>query len=379
MKSKKLESVETVKFRRSVSLIRSDSIVLCLDHIQLFSIVLSLSLSWPWPLEWIKTTSFVFFANLDFWEFTKVHTVYQGREQTFPDPSTVPFSYYAYCAAWIIASVIVFVVMLVYYFTISRLSAMGPIQMILLKARLFYILCVGLQMCCLPFGITFIRIFDCQNYTNLDTGEEEYQSIVLRDTSCWSVEHHLIMVPFVYIAVGYFIIFPVWLAFRIRKELTFSSFCNCNNRAWKKHEQELVMVETEYVSGLDVHWATQNYAIFSSFRRPWAYFRPLSFINKVIILLIYGCFYYHQSIILKNYHSGDSCSISCLQNWSVQSYAHLQSIFTPLQFVDRNFVSTQGAKCSFGWTESPLCSLSSQCELDLGNYHMSCLYLPGEL
>ena len=109
------------------------------------------------------------------------------------------------------------------------------------------------------------------------------------------------MVPFVYIAVGYFIIFPVWLAFRIRKELTFSSFCNCNNRAWKKHEQELVMVETEYVSGLDVHWATQNYAIFSSFRRPWAYFRPLSFINKVIILLIYGCFYYHQqyqSIIL---------------------------------------------------------------------------------
>ena len=44
--------------RRSVSLWLSDAILLCVEHLQLFALILSMSLSWSWPLSWIRGTSF---------------------------------------------------------------------------------------------------------------------------------------------------------------------------------------------------------------------------------------------------------------------------------------------------------------------------------
>ena len=291
------EEAATVKLRRSVSLIKFDSLLLCLDYLQLLSVILSMSLSWAWPVNFIKGTSFIFFANLDIWEFVKVHTVYQGRAQAFADPNTISFSYLIYCLVWLLALTVIMLTTVACNFITPRFLSFGPLNTILFKAKLTYGFLVLLQVSCLPFGITFVRLFDCQYYINQETGEQTYRSIVLQNTLCWSSSHLSILIPLIFVALGYFIVVPTWLILKIREELnTSSNYFRDRKKTNLIHERQLLLKEAEFILGLDVIWAMENYSFFSSFRRTWVLFVPLNFINKAILLSLFGGLYYLEQL-----------------------------------------------------------------------------------
>ena len=288
------ELVRANQKRSKVSMLGSDALILAVEHIQIYALILSLSLAWPWSYDWIRVNSIVFFFNLDFWEFTKVHTVYGSQTQAYEDPNAVPFNYLAYAITWLLVAALVPSIFTICYFTIQRLPSYGPLDVILFRAKLTRVFIMVAQLLAIPFGVTAVRLLDCQHYTDVATGEQQFRSIVLRDTLCWSAAHLGIMVPLLLIAAIYFIVLPLWMIFSIRKQLVSPLFCTCNT--WRTHERNLLLKEAEYVQEIDITWAINNYSAFSSFRRPWVWFKPFSFFAKALILCIYGGLFYQQVV-----------------------------------------------------------------------------------
>ena len=276
--------------KRSVALWLWDAVLLFLDHLQLFSIILSLSLAWSWPISWIRGTSFVLLFNLDLWEFTKIHTVYQGRNHAFEDPNTVPFDYFWYAWIYLFTVVICPVLLAVVYAVIPHVPSFGPVKILILRAKFVRVFLIAAHIFSIPFGLTVVRLFDCQNYTNREMGGTNFRSIVLQDTDCWSGTHLGLLVPITLAAIAYFIVLPAWMIYKIRKELILPLVCSY--RMWRTYEDQLLLKEAEYIQGLDIEWATHQYSLFSSFRRPWVWFEPFSYIMKMFILLVYGGLFY---------------------------------------------------------------------------------------
>lgn len=284
---------------RKVSLWLSDALILCLEHLQIFALILSLSLGWAWPQVWIKGTSFAFLMNLDLWEFTKVHTVYEGQIQAYVDPIEVPFSYQGYSIAWLVAIIILTALFALTYFAVPKIPYFGVVYRLLLRAKLVRIFTLLAQVFCFPFGLVVVRLFNCQNYPISPSGLLEFRSIVLSDTQCWSGPHLGILVPLLIVAVIYFIVLPCWMIYKIRNELISPVLCTYHIR--RNHESHVCLKEAEYVRGLDIAWETRYYPLFSSFRRPWVWFRPFSFLVKGLILALYGSLFYipyYQTIVL---------------------------------------------------------------------------------
>ena len=284
---------------RKVSLWLSDALILCLEHIQIFALILSLSLRWAWPQVWINATSFTFLLNLDLWEFTKVHSVYQGQIQAFVDPIEVPFSYQGYSIAWFFAIIVLTALFALTYFVIPRVRYVGVVYRLLLCAKLVRIFTLVAQVLCFPFGLVVVRLFNCQDYPIGPNGLLEYRSITLGNTQCWSGPHLCILVPLLMVAVAYFIVLPCWMIYKIRNELI--SPVLCTYHTWRNHESHVCTKEAEYLQGLDIAWETRHYSLFSSYRRPWVWFRPFSFIVKGLILALYGSLFYvpyYQTIVL---------------------------------------------------------------------------------
>lgn len=61
----------------------------------MFALLQSLSLRWPWPIEWLKPFSFVFIFNLDIWELAKLNTenAYVNAQDYLVDSAAVPINY----------------------------------------------------------------------------------------------------------------------------------------------------------------------------------------------------------------------------------------------------------------------------------------------
>ena len=275
---------------RSVSLWPSDGILLCVEHVQLFALILSMSLSWGWPLSWIRSTSFALLFNLDFWEFAKVQTVYRGRTHAFEDPNTIPFSYFGYSLAWLAAVAILPLLGWLAYLAIFRVRYFSPVHALLYSARLVRGLAIVFQVLSLPLGLVVVRLFACQHYATPGLNEPQYRSTVLRDTECWSGAHLTVLAPLLVASLFHFVVLPVWMIYRIRMELISPSLCT--HRTWRTHEKYVLVKETEYLLGLDIAWAINHYPLFSSFKRPWVWFRPFSFFAKAIILVLYGGLFY---------------------------------------------------------------------------------------
>ena len=275
--------------RRNVSLWFTDAFLLCLEHLQFFALILSMSLSWPWPLSWIRSTSACLLLNLDFWEFAKVQSVYRGESHAFEDPSTIPFNYFGYVLAWMIAVTLVPLAFVSMCVAISRISQIGPVYTLLLRARTVRAFILIAQAFCIPFGLVVVRLFDCQYYT-VPEGGEQLQSTVLHGTKCWSSLHLGILAPLIFFSLLYFFVLPGWMVYRIRMELISPSFCTY--RTWRTHEQFVQLKEAEYLLGLDITWAIGHYPLFSSFRRPWVWFHPFSFVAKGTVLVLYGGLFY---------------------------------------------------------------------------------------
>lgn len=276
----------------------SDALLLCLEHLQIFGLILSLSLLWPWPQDWIRGMSFTFLLNLDFWEFAKVHTVYSGQQQAFPDPLQVPLGYLGYSIAWIIGLILAALLLATLYKLVPKVPFLGIVEGLLLRAKLVRFFTLMAQVLCLPFGLVLARLFHCQNYPSGPNAELVFRSIVLEDT-CWSSSHLGLLIPMLIIAVAYFIVLPCWMVHTIIKQLLFRIVCTPST--WDTHENYIRLKEAEYVQGLDISWETKHFTLFSSFARPWVWFRPLSYAIKGILLAVYSGLFYlptEQAIVL---------------------------------------------------------------------------------
>ena len=280
--------------RSKVALLASDALVLALDHIQIYALILSLSLAWPWPYDWIRVNSVVFFFNLDLWEFTKVHTIYQSQTQAYADPNDIPFSYTAYAIFWLFLTLTLTLLFLVIYVGIQRIPSYGPLDVILYRAKLIRVFVIIAQVLTIPFGVTVVRLLDCQSYFDATTGKLQFRSIVLRDTQCWSILHLGITVPLLLVGVIYVVFLSFWFIFNIQRELISRPCSPCSH--WRTHEHNIRLKEAEYVQEIDLTWATNHYSLFSSFRRPWVLYRALTLFVKVLILCIYGGLFYQQVI-----------------------------------------------------------------------------------
>ena len=285
--------------RRSTSLWLRDALLLCVDHLQIFAVILSLSLGWPWPLGWIRATSFVLALNLDAWELTKIHTVYQGQTHAFEDPNHVPFSYLSWGILWLVAAVSAPVILLVGYSIIPHVPYHSPVKGTLLRVKIVRWFLLIVRLFTIPFGLVVVRLFACRSYTNEDIGGREFRSTVLRDTQCWSVGHLLLLLPLLLVFLTYFLAVPIWMIYKIRKELI--SPILCTYHTWRAHEHSIRLIEAEYVQGLDITWATHHYHMFSSYHHPWVWFSPLSLLTKNLLVVMYGTLYYatdYQTTVL---------------------------------------------------------------------------------
>ena len=294
---------------RSASLWKSDAALLCLEHLQLLALTLSMSLAWPWPLEWITGAGFLLIANGDLWEMTKIYSgVYRGQAHASEDPNAIPLDYLAYSIAWMVLTVGVPLLAGSLYLSLPRLfpatldmargggimrASASLMRVELLRAKLVRALLLWAQAIATPLGLVMVRLLDCRDYPAPGGAEgTTSRSVVLRETACWSGAHLGLLVPMAAISACYLLLVPVWMLYTIKKELISPrpTVCCCRGRAL--HETFLRLKEAEYERNIDTTWATHHYAIFSSFQRPWVCFRPCSFFFKAGMLLIYGVLFY---------------------------------------------------------------------------------------
>ena len=234
----------------------------------------------------------MFFFNLDLWEFTKVHTIYQSQTQAYADPNNIPFNYFAYALTWLLIALLAPLIYGTTYLIIVMLPNYGPLDVILSQAKLTRVFLFIAQIFAIPFGVATVRLLDCQNYPDPATGDQQFRSIVYRDTQCWSADHLGIMIPMLAIFILYFVALPIWMIYSIQRELV-SPLC-CTYSSWWTHERNLQLIEAEFVQEIDLTWSTCHYSIFSSFHRLWVWYRPFSFFTKALILAVYGGLFYSQ-------------------------------------------------------------------------------------
>jgi hypothetical protein len=236
----------------------------------------------------------VFFFNLDLWDFTKVHTVYQSQTQAYADPNSIPFYYFGYALTWHIIALLAPLIYVTIYLIIPRLPNYGPLDIILSRAKLTRAFLFIAQILAIPFGVAVVKQLGCQNYPNPATGTQQFRSIVYRDTQCLSAEHLSITIPMVILFILYFTGLATWMVWSIQRELVSPLMCTYDS--WWTHERNLQLKEAEFVQEIDLTWSTHHYSIFSSFHRLWVWYRPFSFFIKAIILTVYGGMFYWQQV-----------------------------------------------------------------------------------
>ncbi len=84
------------------SQVRNDATLLLLHFLQMWAVLQSLSLRWPWPRNWLRSTSFVFVFNLDVWELLKVYgnNTYHNAQGYQTPSSKLPIKYWSVLLGW---------------------------------------------------------------------------------------------------------------------------------------------------------------------------------------------------------------------------------------------------------------------------------------
>ena len=262
--------------KRGTSLIWNDAILLLLHLVQTFAVVQSLALRWPFPVEWLKATSFVFLVNLDPWDFSKMVTNATYNEvQGYYTPSNImAFSYWHLLLAWGIFVFLALIGFAVAFLVITHKK--HPFMMIQI-ARLQRVYVVLTQVVCIPLGMAVARVFHCTS-----AGVMEVDNTV----PCYADGLHWAYIcPSIVIVVALYGLLPAWMVVRTRAELL-----NLNS---DRHEGYLQLKEVEYVQGLDVLYLVGRFHMFSSFKKHGAHLRAQLFICSFCVLLVVALTFNH--------------------------------------------------------------------------------------
>ncbi|XP_050403384.1 uncharacterized protein LOC126819417 [Patella vulgata] len=267
-------AVSRKKRKRRTSLIINDSIIVILEFFQIWALIQSMSLKWTYPFSWLQSTNFIFFVNLDFWEFVKVNSgAFKGIQNYNPPSSDVPFSYnYVLLAMGLLLFLIAAILLIIYAVLRYRKRPFLFVHV----ARMSRALTIACQVLTLPIGVVIFRLFHCNTIGEVD---------VLNEMKCFEGLHWLYIVLAVFIMVALFLVFPAWMIYRIRREVLASTVDH--------HESYLQLKEMEYMSGLDVVWVVKGFHLFSSFNLRAIWYRPIMQIFKLTLLVVYTAAFSH--------------------------------------------------------------------------------------
>jgi hypothetical protein len=261
--------------KRGSSLIANDACLLILWSLQLFCVVQSLGLRWPYPEDFLHSTKYVFFFNLDVWDYMKLtaNGTYTSLQHYYTPTTLIPFKYWYILIGW---AALIFLLFVLYLIALRVLYYKRNPFMLVQIAQLQRAYVIIVQVLSLPFGTALARLFHCNNAGLVD---------VDNSMQCWGGTHWALLIPAITLGLILYITFPAWLIFRTRSELL--------NMTTDRHEGYLQLKETEYVKGLDVQWTIAHFHIFSSFKKYGSYFRASIQLVHLLILVSFASFFNH--------------------------------------------------------------------------------------
>ena len=273
---------ESIFQHHGITLWVSDSLLMLIEHIQIFAVFLVLSERWSWPLDWIKETSFLLLFNLDIWEFRKINEgYYEGASNTYV-PSENMFSYKTYLISW---TAVAFSLLLGYFVLYRFLIYKRPLYLLLYLTRMKRVFSIVAQLLCIPIGLVVARLFQCRSKIPTTLHSTKIVLNVANKVECWSGSHAVYGLEALawflcLLSIFFFIVYPVYLCKITRRGVfTHSS---------KQHEGYLQLKEAEYLKGLDIVWAVEQFFLFSSYCRPWVYYRSIMYFLRFLLVVVYA-------------------------------------------------------------------------------------------
>ena len=273
---------ESIFQHHGITLWVSDSLLMLIEHVQIFAVFLVLSERWSWPLDWIKETSFLLLFNLDIWEFRKINEgYYEGASNTYV-PSENMFSYKTYLISW---TAVAFSLLLGYFVLYRFLIYKRPLYLLLYLTRMKRVFSIVAQLLCIPIGLVVARLFQCRSKIPTTLHSTKIVLNVANKVECWSGSHAVYGLEALawflcLLSIFFFIVYPVYLCKITRRGVfTHSS---------KQHEGYLQLKEAEYLKGLDIVWAVEQFFLFSSYCRPWVYYRSIMYFLRFLLVVVYA-------------------------------------------------------------------------------------------
>ena len=273
---------EEVFRHHGITLWVSDSLLMLIEHIQIFAVLLALSERWSWPLDWIKETSFLLLGNLDIWEFWKINKGhYDGASDAYV-PSENMFSYKSYLISW---ATTMFALLCGYIALCLYFMGKRPLYLLMYLTRMKRVFAIAAQLLCIPVGLVVARLFHCRSEFSTTLSSSKTILNVANEVDCWSGSHAMYGLEsfgwfLCCLSAFFLLLYPIYLWKTIKNEVfTHSS---------KQHEGYLQLKEAEYLKGLDIVWAVEQFFLFSSYRRPWVYYQSIMYILKFLLVVVYS-------------------------------------------------------------------------------------------
>eukprot|EP00117_Sycon_ciliatum_P018850 scpid52291/ scgid17279/ len=245
--------------------------LLCMEHLQYSALLLALSMYWAFPMDFIKSLSFLFWINLDAWSFYAVYKgVYHGSKNSNLPSGDIGLNYSYVVAGWcaMVAVGALAVLLCWVYFRRTRRDYLHRMA-VLLSAASWLAVFVAL-----PALYAGGRVFRCR--TLFADGTSHSVVDMMNEIACKSSSHTtLIVVTVLFVLLPLYAMLPVAMVIWIRNQLV--SACPV------RHEAYLKLKETEYGQGLNDSWLLGKWTLFAALKRRAVYYHPLSFLLKCVL------------------------------------------------------------------------------------------------
>lgn len=256
--------------KEKVSLCFYDCVILTLQYLQLFALMQSMAMRWVWPEAWLSNMYFLFIFNFDFWEILKTTS---GSTSLYVQdayiPSTdVPEEHLIFELTWLLLIIVSIIVVIVIAVVIRH---QYPHKMHKYLAVLQRIIIVVVEIFALPIGITIFRLLQCTPTSNVFVDNE---MLCFQDTHLAHAVLGLILILIL------FVVYPLYLVYWAWKGRLGSTN--------KHHETNLLLKETEFLLKLNSTWLAENMFMFSSFKLTGIFQRPIMFLMKLALLVIFS-------------------------------------------------------------------------------------------
>lgn len=247
---------DTFNIRRSVDLYWTEKFLVVLQFLQWQALLWTISKRWPWPEQWLYTTSFVLFANLDLYSWTKERGM------------SISNGYYTAFLSVLPLGIVLLVMALKK--TVYRRAKLRHkelmIRFVTLKRWGGYLA----EMYYIPFLVHVLRVWP----TECRGGKMTYFDSV----DCLGFAHITSLIFTFVVAAGFVIVAPL-LAYRYASKMAIY-------RNARLHERSLQSREVEYVLELSNLYENEHSFVGAPFQRKWLFSRCMYYVINALAVVI---------------------------------------------------------------------------------------------